>query len=353
MDRLTRPGWAEREVLTLTEPARTLWRTIRGELARLQKQYELRPESWKMGGGTILAARWRHRQSTDIDLTTSASWQIADLGQSASNVFTEAMGKLGGELTGYRKGSIRMAFPVGKLHVYKVGPEPAAGQRVATIDGEPVEALSTTQILAGKLLNRLSETPARDLYDVVVAGRKDRDGLEQAVNMLGVETQAEAAFLWDTRRKRIEQDASETLRAISADEPLVIAPEELVDGAIRAIETSRYESLEIEPAKLGQAARIVTTTTAREPRTIAVPRTRIEEVLEETGLNQCLKARYVDVDWFIERLHTEREQPTRPGGDSSVKTPQRSDTKRDAGRKGLGRDEDERSKGSPGPQGYE
>ena len=120
VDRLTRPGWAEREVLTLTEPARTLWRTIRGELARLQKQYELRPESWKMGGGTILAARWRHRQSTDIDLTTSASWQIADLGQSASNVFTEAMGKLGGELTGYRKGSIRMAFPVGKLHVYKV-----------------------------------------------------------------------------------------------------------------------------------------------------------------------------------------------------------------------------------------
>lgn len=217
------------------------------------------------------------------------------------------MGQFGGELTGYRKGSIRMAFPVGKLHVYNVGPEPAAGHRVATIEGERVEALSTTQILAGKLLNRLNETPARDLYDVVVAGRKDRDGLEQAVNMLGVETQAEAAFLWASRRKRIEQDASETLLAISADEPLVIAPDELVDAAIRAIETSRYERLEIEPAKPDRAARIVTTTATREPRRIAVPRTRVEEVLEETGLNRCLKARYVAVDWFMERLHTERD----------------------------------------------
>ena len=315
MDRLTGPARAAREVLTLAEPAGTLWRTIRGELARLRREYELRPESWKMGGGTILAARWRHRQSTDIDLTTSANWQIADLGQRASNVFTEAMGKLGGKLTGYRKGSIRMVFPEAKLHVYRVGPEPAAGHRVATIDGESFEALSTTQILAGKLLNRLSEAPARDLYDVVVANRNDRDGLEQAVNMLDVETQAEAAFLWDSRRKRIEQDARETLRAISADEPLVVAPEKLVDAAIRGMETSRYESLEIEPAKPGQPAGVVTTTRGREPRTIAVPRTRIEEVLEETGLNHCLKARYIDLDRFMDRLHTEREHPAGPRGD--------------------------------------
>ena len=317
MDRLTRPDRAEREVLALTEPARTLWRTIRGELARLRREHELRPESWKLGGGTILAARWRHRRSADIDLATSANWQIADLGQRASNVFTEALGKLGGKLTGYRKGSIRMAFPEAKLHVYRVGPEPAAGHRVTTIDGEPFEALSTTQILEGKLLNRLSETPARDLYDVVVAGLKDRDGLEQAVNMLDVETQAEAAFLWDTRRNRIEQDARETLRATAADEPLVVAPEELVDAAIRGLETSRYESLEIEPAKPGQPAGVVTTTRGREPRTIAVPRTRIEEVLEETGLNHCLKVRYVDLDRFIERLHTEREQRARSRGAES------------------------------------
>ena len=330
MDRLKRTGPAEREALALTEPAGTLWQRLRGELARLRREQELRAESWKMGGGTILAARWRHRQSTDIDLTTSASWQIAELEQNTSNVFTEAMEKLGGTLTGYRKGSIRMAFPDGKLHVYRVGPQPEAGHRVTTIDGEPFEALSTTQILAGKLLNRLSETPARDLYDVVVAGRKDRDGLEQAVNMLGVETQAEAAFLWDNRRQRIEDDARETLRAISADEPLVVAPEELVDAAIRAIESSRYEKLEVEPARPGQAAKIVTTTAGREPRSTPVPRERIEEVLEETGLNQCLEARYVDVDWFIEQLHTEREQPTRPGGDSSVEVPQRGDTRRDA-----------------------
>ena len=164
-------------MLTLTEPARTLWRTIRGELARLRREYELRPESC--------------------------------LGQSASNVFTE----------------------------------------------------------------------------------------------------------------RIERDARETLRAISADESLVVAPEVLVDAAIRGIETSRYERLEIEPAKPGQPARVVTTTKGRKPRAIAVPRTRIAEVLEETGLNHCLKARYVDVDSFMQRLHIEREQPARPRGTDGTETP--------------------------------
>ena len=42
-----------------------------------------------MGGGSILAARWRHRQSADIDLTTSANWQIEDLDRFIDSLHTE------------------------------------------------------------------------------------------------------------------------------------------------------------------------------------------------------------------------------------------------------------------------
>ena len=65
--------------LTLTEPASSLWRAIRGPLAALRQRYEEKPERWQMGGGSVLAARWKHRRSTDIDLITSAGWHLAGL----------------------------------------------------------------------------------------------------------------------------------------------------------------------------------------------------------------------------------------------------------------------------------
>ena len=310
MDRLTTPGSGSvQEQLTLSEPARTLWTAIRNELDRLRRSHELRPENWMMGGGSILAARWRHRGSTDIDLSTSAKWQIADLDRGDSNVFTEAMKKFGGVLTGYRKGSIRMTFPKGKLHVYKVSPAPAVGQTVSAIDGQPFEALSTTQILAGKLLNRLSEAPARDLYDIVIAGRRDPEQLERAVNMLSPETQEEAAFIWHTRRGNIERDAIDTLMPLSSDEPLEVPPSQLVDAAIGMVEKSRYETIDLEPATPGRSARIAMVTARGESRRIVVPRAEIAEVLEGTGINHCLTARYIDIDSFVEALHTEREYP--------------------------------------------
>ena len=44
------------------------------------------------------------------------------------------MKPFGGSLTGYSKGSIRMSFPHGRLHVYKVPPSPAAGNAIAALD---------------------------------------------------------------------------------------------------------------------------------------------------------------------------------------------------------------------------
>ena len=308
MGRLTAPSSPDSpEKLVLTEPSKTLWTAVRGQLDRLRRSYETRPASWMMGGGSILAARWRHRQSADIDLTTSANWQIEDLDRRDSNVFTEAMKPFGGSLTGYSKGSIRMSFPHGRLHVYKVPPSPAAGNAIAALDDRFFDVLSTTQILAGKLLNRLTDAPARDLYDVVIARRRQPQQLEWAVNTLAPETQRDAALIWHTRRRNIERDAGRTLKPISPDTPLEVPVSDLVDSAIAAVNDACYETIDIEPAAPGRPANIVTVTAGGETRRIPVTRVAIDHTLESTGMNHCLAARYIDIDRFIDSLHTERE----------------------------------------------
>ena len=157
------PSPGSPEKLKLTEPSSMLWSAIRDRLDRLRQSYETRPESWMMGGGSILAARWRHRQSDDIDLTTSANWQIEGLDRRDSNVFTEAMKPFGGSLTGYRKGSIRMSFPHGRLHVYKVPPSPAAGNAVAAIDDRLKQLSPDTPL----------EVPVSELVDTAIAALND------------------------------------------------------------------------------------------------------------------------------------------------------------------------------------
>lgn len=84
------------EKLTLAEPARALWKRVRQRLTQLRHSEEAAdPHAWMMGGGSVLAARWRHRTSTDIDLLTSARWQLRGLDVTGSNALTRAMAALG------------------------------------------------------------------------------------------------------------------------------------------------------------------------------------------------------------------------------------------------------------------
>ena len=52
--------------LTLPEPARQLWLATRDILTTLESPSK--PWIAHLGGGTVIAARLKHRQSTDIDI---------------------------------------------------------------------------------------------------------------------------------------------------------------------------------------------------------------------------------------------------------------------------------------------
>lgn len=59
------------EELTLPRPALALWRRTRDTLLAARSGLDDEADGWRLGGGTLLAARWDHRVSTDIDLTVA------------------------------------------------------------------------------------------------------------------------------------------------------------------------------------------------------------------------------------------------------------------------------------------
>ena len=63
----------------LPSPARTLWDRAAHVLDRALTQFRNPQPAWHLGGGTLLAARWNHRSSTDIDLTVPAGAGIETL----------------------------------------------------------------------------------------------------------------------------------------------------------------------------------------------------------------------------------------------------------------------------------
>ena len=90
-------------------------------------------EGFKLGGGTILAARWKHRRSNDIDVLfhpdTKTSHFEVELGK--------ALEQAGGVPLGWGEWS-RIEFGENHLDLLKGEPTPAIGHKPALIDRSPV-----------------------------------------------------------------------------------------------------------------------------------------------------------------------------------------------------------------------
>ena len=98
--------------LTLPEPARGLRAAARDVLHRIEPEdlYEPVVIPPHLGGGTVLAARWRHRASTDIDVILPHRTTLADLLQDNPKNIVD---RLGGQpdLHGHRHVSVILPTP--------------------------------------------------------------------------------------------------------------------------------------------------------------------------------------------------------------------------------------------------
>ena len=207
--------------LTLPEPAATLWRTtretVRHGLDALGEGIE-----YRIGGGTILAARWGHRTSFDIDLNLDERIPLSRLHAPEHEWFRNAVARLGGRtdhskrlnLYNIRFGEQSDARDVQlwshKLTIRK-------GQRREAVDGHNEMVLSTAQILRGKL-QRASHKLARDVYDIRKASEVDPKSLEIAVNTISHKQLESLALDWILGYGKIGTNAHQRLKGLSEGE---------------------------------------------------------------------------------------------------------------------------------------
>ena len=269
------------ETLELPEPARSLFRKTRSALETQVSAHAADGEGYKLGGGTILAARWKHRRSNDIDVLfhpdTKTSHFEAELGK--------ALEAAGGVPLGWGEWS-RIEFGGNHLDLLKGEPTPAVGHKPASIDGSPVTVLTTVQILNGKLGYRALDPPTRDVYDIAVCGIEDPESLEIVMNGL-YESKLDATILgWKMSEGKHAGNAAEQILDVPARlEPVRKNPAQY---AIRAAENSLYSRVVID-CERGRAH--VRTTCAEAERTRTYSDTgELERGFEIAGINRFLRA---------------------------------------------------------------
>lgn len=207
------------EELTLTPSAGAFWEKIRdataaqlntpGDDAEGKRNYEI-------GGGSILAARWQHRESYDIDLTTSdPNGAIAETVATNGGLASAVHGVLTPQSTMHRA---VISTQGGTLDITKMRPKRDGEQRTTIVNGRPETVLTTAQIIEGKLA-RAPELIARDIYDVITARELDPASLEKACGNLAAREAEAIATLWETQNKRLEADGEEKIRTLDGKTP--------------------------------------------------------------------------------------------------------------------------------------
>lgn len=180
--------------MTLSEPARRLWLLAYDAIEKHVNALSRGPHEIRLGGGTVLAARWKHRTSFDIDLTLSPEAKIARLTAENNPALDATLRALGGTPE-HEPPNYRVRFETGWIDIATLEPRPAKGATATTVHGKTVQVLSTTQILRGKL-ERGTRSPVRDVFDFVTARAIDRGALAAAVNCLAAPRIHEIAFWW-------------------------------------------------------------------------------------------------------------------------------------------------------------
>lgn len=191
--------------MTLPEPARRLWLLAYDAIEEHVNALSRGPHEIRLGGGTVLAARWKHRTSFDIDLTLSPEAKIARLTAENNPALDAALRALGGTPE-HEPPNYRVKFETGWIDIATLEPRPAKGAAATTVHDKTVQVLSTTQILRGKL-ERGARSPVRDVFDFVTAKAIDRGGLAAAVNCLAAPRIHEMAFWWDQANEKLMTEA--------------------------------------------------------------------------------------------------------------------------------------------------
>lgn len=144
-------------------------------------------DGFVLGGGTVLAARWHHRVSTDIDLFADREHYqraVVDRRDEVAAALEELLAEVRQGAVEVERGWLRIVFPEGPAALMTI-PRPTirdAYPQRTTGTGTATE--STAEILARKLQSRVLDLGVfteRDLYDLLVAQQQDPEALRRVL----------------------------------------------------------------------------------------------------------------------------------------------------------------------------
>ena len=147
----------------------------------------LGPEGCVLGGGTVLAARWQHRVSTDIDLFTDHerfTERVASRRQEVADALEALVADAGEGAVEVERGWLRVHFREGPVALMTIPRPTVRDTYVEYVQGTDIPMESTAEILARKLQSRILDLGVftdRDLYDLLVAQEHDADALRRVL----------------------------------------------------------------------------------------------------------------------------------------------------------------------------
>ena len=115
-----------REELTLSVTAGQLWERVHRAIADALAHLHSGPHRFLLGGGTALAARWKHRDSFDLNLAVGSDVPLRDLGEPGS-VFRQTMADLGDTAT-YHARQWVIEFDAGDVDIVQLRPIPPGAE---------------------------------------------------------------------------------------------------------------------------------------------------------------------------------------------------------------------------------
>ena len=230
--------------LDLPEPGRSLFIRVADVLERKLPAIMPAGANWQLGGGTVLAAQWGHRLSTDVDIMLPHASNFSAYMPGRDDSLTDEMERLGATRLDVPANTLKYTFPNGRVELTAMDSTPAVPSRTAHVEGRTIRILPNVCILGGKLAGRGAMLPARDVFDICVAADLDPQALRGAVNHIHGQTLAEVvATLRDTASEYPNIARNAILQPAPRWKPIIRTGAQV---AIEAIENSMYVGHDVD-----------------------------------------------------------------------------------------------------------
>ena len=174
----------------------------------------------------MLAARWRHRRSNDIDVVVQGRAAYAEMLSARAKLDALAHSRGGTVLWVHRVQGIRITWPkrnsdtVDKLEFFgEVESPPRHAERIERLEGRATRTLGTEQILWGKLDRCVRGVTAKDVFDIREASRCASEALAAAVNAWPDFLMRELAQTFRSDAAAVGREIEEELRTVVTIEP--------------------------------------------------------------------------------------------------------------------------------------